>query len=311
MNLTRIVGALGGLVLASGVAGFVVVGCGGDDTNPGGVDSGRDGTTDTGQDVTPSPDTGTDAPNAGDAGDAGDANDGAALPDVHPPPSVGDFPDQVIGALCQTLARCCTLYPDAGAFDLSRCNSTETNLGGFKNISNHRAGLQGDAGALVTYDLAKAGKCLQDIATFTCPPPAQTALEYQTARDDCYAALQGKIALNGAGCTDDIHCAAGHCVGGTCVALVGDGGFCQTSDDCAYRGTSVPNLFCNADGTQDGGVCVPRLDLDGGCGQYNDFDYAACSNGLCDTQTGLCTATDQFIDPQTCSILAVKDAGTD
>jgi hypothetical protein len=307
MNLTRLAAALGGLVVSCGVTSLVAVGCSGDDTNPGG-DSGHDGTTDTAGDVLPPPDTGPDVIDGGP--DVTDA-DAALLPDVQPPSAVGDFPDQVLTALCATIGRCCLLYPDAGTFDPSHCFAAQTNAGGFKNISYHRAALQGDAGLLVTYDTAKAKKCLLDIATFTCPPPAQTALEYQTARDDCYAALKGTIALNGSGCTDDIHCAAGHCIGGTCVPLVADGGACQTSDDCAYRGTSVPSLFCNSDGTIDGGVCVPRLDLGAACGIYNDFDYGACVSGLCDTQTGNCGGSDHFIDPLTCSILSVKDAGKD
>ena len=92
------------------------------------------------------------------------------------------------------------------------------------------------------------------------------------------------------------------------MALVGDGGACTKTDDCAYRGTSVPSLFCDSI-APDAGSCVPRLELDGGCGNFDDFDYGACTSGLCDPTTGNCSATDPFIDPGTCDIFTLKDAG--
>jgi hypothetical protein len=230
------------------------------------------------------------------------------LPDVKPPVDPSVFPGQVVDALCQRFRECCNL--PAGSWDQVRCVNTNANGGGFKNLGLHQAGLTGDAGKLVTYNTAAATTCLQDILSFTCPPPAQTSAEYQKARNDCYAALQGTIALNGTGCSDDIHCAAGHCVGGTCVALVADGGACTKTDDCAYRGTSTPSLFCDNTDPAEGGTCVPRLDIDAGCINYVDYDYAACIGGLCDLNSGNCAASAPYVDPGTCTFF-FKDAGAD
>jgi hypothetical protein len=227
---------------------------------------------------------------------------------VQPTSDPSLFPAQIVTALCERFRECCGV--EASAWDESRCEATNGSYGGWKNLGAHTAALTGAGAARVTYDMAQAAICLGEIRSFTCPPPVQTAAEYQKARDDCYAALKGTIAMGSAGCTDDIHCAEGRCVAGSCAALVPAGGACATTDDCAYRGTSTPSLFCNATTPDAGGACTPRLDIGGACLSFVDYDYAACASGMCDPSSGNCAASSPFVDPATCVFFA-RDAGAD
>jgi hypothetical protein len=307
-SFARVGAVLGGVLgLSAALAGFVV-GCSSDNGTTPPEDAGVDATTDTGTGTDSGADTGVDTGTVDSGKGDTSVTDTGPAPDANPPADPSQFPGQVVNALCTRFRECCGLA--AGAWDQVRCVSANGNGGGFKNLSNHETALQGDAGKLVTYDTVAAQTCLQDILAFTCPPPAQTSAEYQKARDDCYAALKGTIALNGTGCSDDIHCAAGRCVSGTCSALVGDGGACTKTDDCAYRGTSTPSLFCNNQDPAEAGACVPRGAVGDGCLQYVDYDYAACTGGLCDLNSGNCAASAPYVDPGTCTFYA-KDAGTD
>ena len=205
---------------------------------------------------------------------------------------------------------------DGSAFDLGRClNTNENNLGGFKTLSRHEPALRDGGEAKVVFDKTKAALCLGEIRSFTCLTPSA---EETKLRDDCYAALAGTIALNAAGCTDAIHCAAGRCVlpgdggVGSCVALVGDGGDCTTSDDCAYRGSSNPSLFCEDDFADAGPSCAPRLGLDASCGNNTDSDYAACQSQVCGANLTCASAfTQNDIAPACTTFVRPIDAGTD
>jgi hypothetical protein len=296
---------LGSIFTLPAALGSVALGCGHDDTTvPAGAAAGPKAGDASASDVAPgaAEDGGSDAaPGQGPTLDA--AADGASLPVPTADPS--QFPAQAVTMLCERFRECCGAAP--ATWDEGRCERTNGGGGGFKNLGAHVAGLTGSAAANVTYDKARAATCLAEIASFTCPPTAQTAAEYQRARDDCYAALAGTIPLGGRGCTDDIHCAAGRCAGGTCSPLVAQGGACTKTDDCAYRGTSTPNLFC--DDTAAGGArCAPRLDVGAACIDYADYDYAACTSGLCDLGANACTAAAPFVDPGTCTFFS-SDAG--
>lgn len=308
-RITVIMGSMFGLAVATGA---VAMGCGGDDTAVPG-DSGKDTTTD-------SPvDTGTDSPadnQIPDAGnDVGDAPADIAVDSAN----VADFPNAVLTAFCARLGDCC--YPgDAAAWDPGHCENTQAGnpeaAGSIRNLISHVGALK-DGGPNVTFNAAKAQACLQLARNYDCNI---TAAQMNGLRDQCYGALQGKIALNGTGCTDTIECAAGYCVPGdggpgTCSPLVADGGACNLSgppptysEDCTYRGTA--GAFCDDDPlSQDaaaGVACTPQLPNGAECiGASNRSN--ACQSGLCDPTLG-CVTTAQLNDAVSCALFT-KDGG--
>ncbi len=321
-NLARLGAIMVGAMGLSSAMAIVAVGCGGDDTVVP-LDSGKDQTTPDSP-VTPTEggadvkvdvvtDGGPDV-RADGGPDAMDAGRDVALPDASGL-APADFPLEVTRALCTRLAECCPT-PDAGmVFDVLQCLAANEGFGGLKYLSRHEPGLRDGGAALVQFDTTSAAQCLAGARNFTCQTPSS---EYQKMRDDCYGALQGTIALNGTGCTDTIHCATGRCVlpgdggVGTCAALVGDGGACATSDDCAYRGTSNPDLFCDDDPSRFGSpTCGPRVG-DGGSCNDTDFDYAACQSGVC-SGAGICLPvfTLEDLSCDTYYVNVPADAGTD
>jgi hypothetical protein len=302
----------------------VAVGCGGDD-NVVPLDSGSDSTK---ADAPVGTDASGDTSPTGDAqqGDTGPTPDGGGGKDVVLPdvtvPGIDDFIAQTTSTLCTRLGQCC-FGQNTGLFDLSHCVNFETNAGGVKGLAYHTIPADaGDAG--VTLDQTSARLCLQLILTMSC---TTTSAELAAMRTACYGALRGQIPANGAGCVDSIQCGDGlRCDtsvdGGKCTALVPDGGACTYtlarpsdptnspifSDDCAYRGTSTPPLFCDDSNPDAGIICVPLLGDGGPCGNSSNFDNA-CVSLICGGVSGICVDSVVQNPQDFCTELTIRDAG--
>ena len=88
---------------------------------------------------------------------------------------------------------------------------------------------------------------------------------------------------------------------GTCKPLVGDGGVCQTTDQCSYLGNGTPSLYCTAN------TCVPRLAAGVACSATSE-----CQSNLCVPGSGnalTCASGQNFSNAATCAFFAVQDAG--
>jgi hypothetical protein len=306
-NFARAAVVFGSITAHCGAATVIGVGCGGDDTVVP-VDSSADIRTgdSPGIDVA-NGDTGSEA---GDEG--GDANDGGVYYDVVPPP-LDKFIETVMGTYCDRIGECCIPGKPAN-WDRQGCIDEQlTNYSVVDNLAGHRAATQ-NGGAGIQYDTTRAAECLFRLHDPNADPCTITSAEYLAIRDACYGALKGTVALNAKGCTDAIQCASpGRCdtSTGNCVPFLGDGGLCQTSDDCSYRGSYQPQLFCDDDPDRhpgpDGGwipTCSPLLPLNATCGNTTDYE-GACLSGVCN---GL-TCQNSLIQDLTGDCVFIKDAG--
>jgi hypothetical protein len=317
-NFARLAVVLGSVVGVAGALAVLAIGCGGDDTAVPLDSGGGDRTIDSPQQETGNNDTSTgDSPSEGGGGDAEAGGGDAGVPPLD------KFIEATVAAYCDRLGECCIGDAGHGTWDRNRCITANIN-----NISNpkllplHNAATK-DGGAGIQYDTAHASQCLTLLKNMKC---TIGSADYSAIRDTCYAALMGKVALNSGGCTDSIQCASpGRCDpaaadGGKCVALIGDGGLCTSIDDCNYRGTYQPNLFCDDDPTRhpnpaDASVsiptCTPQLPLNGTCGNgdgtIGDLE-GACLSGICG---GVGVCLDNFVqnDVTTCDVFTIKDAG--
>jgi hypothetical protein len=296
----------------------LVVGCGDDSVVPPG-DSGPDSTSDAQAEV--GPDVGADvaadvAPDntIGDASDGGtDSSDAADAPvDAFDAAVIGQFPFTVTQAFCQRLQTCCA--PNDAGFDNNFCVSSTLGQGGVNGdgLGNYQSQIPVNGGS-ITWNPAKAQACLQDIANIPCG--TVTSANYLQIRNDCYGALVGTIAVNGSGCVNHLDCAPqGYCniIGdagtGTCAALVSAAGACTFNEQCTYRGTGQPAMFCNTGGSN---TCVPQGDVDAACGTTNEYNQE-CTTELC-VAPGVCGTQTIFSDPGVpngiCASLAAQDAG--
>jgi len=165
---------------------MLLVGCGGDDTSDTGAgDAGADTATDSGDSggddggddggMDGGADTGADADAAMDASDPdassdADADGGVFVPSAclappgTSPVAIGDYADEVIAGLCQTLMRCSRTdtslqYVQAIAGDEARCRTALPRV--FNHLPYVFDGYEAAVAAgTVTYDPAQAGICM-------------------------------------------------------------------------------------------------------------------------------------------------------
>jgi hypothetical protein len=254
-------------------------------------------------------DAGADAAETADAADAAivffDAGE-AGL-------SVATFTTEIAQALCQGLARCCTV-PNGSSFDMAGCINTQmtTNFNTGANVA--------DSGDL-TLDPVKAQACLNDLASVNCA--ATTGTDTVKEFDDCYTALSGTL-TTGAPCVKSVECVqSDFCdlptdggATGTCQPMRTSGEPCgdfgsrslvQSEEACSYRGSGNTGLRCaNVDlatlTVLDAGtwVCSPEVAPDSGCGFAVD-----CTTRLCDPGPGFslyqCVDTKPYVYPAVCA----------
>jgi hypothetical protein len=302
-----------------GGAAALVAGCGSSGGGGEPVDSGggSDSTMDTGM---PPPDTGSmqdtftaDVADSGPPVDSGEAG----------PIDASDiflFPQRVTEAYCTALQTCCA---NAAGFNMNFCITSTLAQGGFNGdgLGNYSGRIPNNGGA-ITFNATSAQTCLTEIAALPCG--MVTSQQLVQIRNDCYGALVGTIPVGGTGCTTSLDCAPqGWCsiVGdaGTCTALAGDGGACgvglapsiPSNDQCSYRGTGQPALYCDNQVPDGGGThtCLAQPGPGGTCG--TTFYYGQeCTTEIC---TGTCGMTTPFSDPGVpgglCASLAPQDAG--
>jgi hypothetical protein len=300
------------VALASGF-GVLGVGCSGDDTVVP-LDSSADTKPDTTQ-----PDTGTDGGSESSTEGGEDAPADAPLPDVAVPP-LDTFIDTAVDTFCTALGACC-YQGNPQKWDKPRCINAQFVAAGNPKLLAFRNAATKDGGAGLQYDTAQAKQCL---ALLTAMPCTITSAQYLAIGNACYGALKGTVPVNSKGCIDSLQCASpGRCDltvdGGQCLPLLGDGGLCTTSDDCSYRGTYQPPLFCDddpvrhPDPSSDAGLaiptCSPQLGPNGSCGNDTDFE-GACTTGICG-DNNLCG--NNFVQNTTdvCNAFTIRDAGAD
>jgi hypothetical protein len=238
-------------------------------------DASNDGTTNTDAPVTTN-DGGTDADSASG----------------YTPESLKTLLDKT---LCDRVQVCCGNKGAGGAaFDRSKC---AVNLGGgFENVTEDLA-IPGVLASNITVDQARAAKCANDLQLLTClNTTGAPSTEYKQAITDCYGALVGKVAANGA-CHGDVECVKGtYCegaytpgapdvrtgtynpAGGTCKALKALDEPCAATDkgwgdNCSNRGTGDTGNRCDLTA----GKCAPLLAAGSGC-QNN----LACASSTCE-----------------------------
>jgi hypothetical protein len=289
----------------------VIAGCSGDDTIVGGGDAGGDATTTDGTtptaDGTTGADTGTadtgtvvDSGNNVDSGDAGiDA----------PARTVDEYTGAVADAVCTTLERCCQAL-DAGGTDPTKCKNSVLFYGfqgssiGVQDLIANDAGLNN-----VSVDAVQAQFCLNRINALPCG--VSSAL-LKAAIQNCYGAVVGKVATNGA-CTFAPECAQpAYCQyavpdagSGTCKPLVATNGSCAAvsanvadptgagQEACSSRGSGFPAAYCdNLDDSltpkpTNQWTCKAGIATDGGTCGYNN----KCANDICDYTVSICGDT--------------------
>ncbi len=234
--------------------------------------------------------TTTDAPVTNDGGTDAPTTDGDA--GGYTPESLKTLLDKT---LCDRVQVCCGNKGFNGApFDRAKC---ATNLGGgFENVTED-LGIPGVSAANITVDQAKASKCANDLQLLTCiNTTGAPSTEYKQAIADCYGALIGKVAANGA-CHGDVECVKGtYCDGaytpgtpdvrtgtyvaggGTCKPLKALGAACVVTDkgwgdNCSNRGTGDTGNYCDLAA----GKCAPLLAATSPC-QNN----LACASSTCE-----------------------------
>ena len=201
-------------------------------------------------------------------------------------------------ALCDRIqVGCCNnLGPGGAPFNRALCDSYMAD--GLENVFAQLAAPSVSQGN-ISVDQAKANACVSALGALSCPNVGTPAAEYRTAMRDCFGALVGLVAQNGA-CHADVECAAGlYCQGafngttwaaggGTCQAQRTLGQACGTtdptgSDSCASRLSGDTGRVCK------NGVCASASAAGGAC-----IVAAGCGAGLVCTSGGgpvACAAT--------------------
>ena len=309
MKLRMNRGGIALLASLSGAAGgaAIAVGCGGDDTSTspaedasveaqadapsapldGPIVDGSNG------DVGSTPDAASEA--SPDSGDAGSVIEAGAPPFYDG--SAAAFPAAVSAAFCTAKQVCCLVSPSR--WNEAACVGSVQAGGGYRNLSTYSTSLGGSIdGGHVALDASAAGTCLADmlgLLTASCGvATSATALRLQ---GECYGAFQGTLGVDAGPCGTSLECAPGSsCVKGVCATLSGVGGSCTSTDDCSYRGSSAPTVYCRLSLDGGAGRCAPAEGLDGGdCANASNANDV-CLSGLCGFNPG-CADSVTFTDP--------------
>jgi hypothetical protein len=287
----------------------VLAACSDDDTDvtpPAGEDGGADAKPDATADGNP----GLDA--AGDSAVDAPAFDAGLV--------LQKFPGQVADGFCRSYARCCFNNADTeagapvdgGKYNQPACLNTYGTLG-FESSNVDTALIDGGNVAL---DQKAAADCLAKLGTLSCG--AVTAVEFQTARATCFAAMQGKVA-QGQPCKGSIECgttafckpSADGGATGVCEPLRGLGASCgdftndpvRAEEACSYRVSGKPDLHCetydfvaNQFKAPADWKCVAGAPNGTGRCIYSNW----CSSGLCSPSTLTCEAPLTYFDAKVC-----------
>jgi hypothetical protein len=302
-NFEKVVWVLGGGVVVTSAAMFLVAGC-------------------TIETVVPP--------------DGGDAQPDTNVPDMGPVEGgdidAGDpieaFRRAQAKAICARYATCCAGLDGGVKLDTAACEDDfyKVGFGGsHRPLTDVPKVL---ANGNIQLDATQVQECLTRLAAMSCPTP--TANEWKQATAACFGAIVGKLGGGGT-CYDSIECQKGnHCdfdsldggkddAGygiGKCAGLHPDGGACgrgaygpptYSSAECAYKGWGVPSnggsgAFCNYDLGDDQGFCSPLRAQGDDCFADNE-----CSTGYCDFVSSKCAAVVDLTPA--CAAYKYVDAG--
>jgi hypothetical protein len=217
--------------------------------------------------------------------DAGSSADGGPGCTANTPTSGSGLLSAAANVICQRWQSCCGLS-DAG-FNQSLCLLVYGSGGGWQSIGSVTQYLDGGR---VAYDQAAACNCLQETEALNCGLIAQSTLG--ALQETCLSAVRG-TGIVGAPCVSSYECKSGeYCnagdagdAGGTCAALVVDGGACTTSDMCSYIASGSNPEYCS------GTNCAPTLEAGANCSSNQQCASNSCIPPTCQSGFNLGSAS--------------------
>jgi hypothetical protein len=193
--------------------------------------------------------------------------------------SLSAFPNAYANAICAQNFKCCSADDISGgnhSHTMSDC--VNNNASALMLVSQTLSAAQ--TAGRVTYDAKQMGMCIDGIKQMSCDQ-WQKGLTDANQPAACNTAIVAKVSAGG-GCTDDLECTGGTCVGadtsvtppvmGMCVADVAIGGACTATSTCAGG-------FCDTTTN----TCVAKKPAGEACTSDNQ-----CTNS-CNTTTGKCS----------------------
>jgi len=226
-----------------------------------------------------------------------------------------DAPLKAGGATCKSGGECASTYCVDGVCCDGLCGGqcqacAEPNkVGTCTTVSGSPRGAR--TGCAATQP-ACAGQCGGTLPNQCSYPASETTCAAASCSSDL--AVNTASACNGAGaCTASsvVPCGSGkYCTGGACVAQIGNGGSCQSSNQCT-SGNCSNSLCCATGQTACGGSCVSLSTSSANCGSCDRAcaTGSSCSGGSCYLADGQsCTTGTQCLSG-VCSTFYVDSDG--